>query len=209
MVAVSTKIYMLVWGVDPYSNGPTTDMLPPAVEEYNTITGESKFYPIGDRKIRGLEYGLVLDHGIIKFVNSNNNDGTPPDLVALFSTEVTKTPVALYYQMGTETYDGMIIPKTDLEPEALRNGYYDITGYKQKLVKSANYMLAVDIISRIDSNEIDFELFMNSNERTENGFFNHGVETFATVVGTAGISEWSATTSKLGYEAALLTVLDC
>ena len=199
MVAVSTKIYMLVWGVEPYSNGPTTDMLPPAVEEFNTITGESKFYPIGDRKIRGLEYGLVLDHGIIKFVNSNNNDGTPPDLVALFSTEVTKTPVALYYQLGAQTYDGMIIPKTDLEPEALRNGYYDITGYKQKLVKSANYMLAVDIISRIDSNEIDFELFMNSNERTENGFFNHGVETFATVIGAAGISKWSATTSKLGY----------
>lgn len=199
MVAVSTKVYMLVWGNEPYSNGPTTDMLPPAVEVYNTITGESIFYPIGDRKIRGLEYGLSVENGVVRFVNSHDNDGKAPDVVALFATEVTKTPVALYYQLGALSYDGMIIPKTDLEPDALLNGYYDIAGYKQKLVKSDNYMLGVDIISRINSDEVDFELYMNSLERTEKGFFNHGVETYTTVIGATGIAAWTGTTSKLGY----------
>lgn len=199
MVAVDTKLYMLVWGVEPYSNSPTSDILPPAVEVFNTLTGETEFYPIGDRNIKGLEYGLSVDNGIIKFVNSNNHDGSAPDLVALFNTEITKTPVVLYYQKGQETYEGIIVPNTELEPQALLNGYYDIAGYKQKLAKSENYMLGIDIISRIDSQEIDFELYMNNGERTEQGFFNHGVQTHSTVIGSTGIAKWNYTTSKLGY----------
>ena len=199
IVCVGTKIYMLVWSNEPYSGSPTTDVLPPAVEVFNILTGETLFYPMGDRALLGLTYSIVTEGGIVKFVNNNDHDGLAPDVVALFATAVARTPVALYYRLGAESYDAVVIPGVDLEPKALVNGYYDIAGYRQKLEKDQNYLLGVEIIGRISKPTVDFELYMNTHERTETGFFNHGVSIYTAAVKGNRISQWSQTVCDLGY----------
>lgn len=198
IVFSNNRLYMLVESIEPYSNSINGNILPPAVEVFNVLTGETVVHPLGDIELYSLDYGLKQDNSIIKFVSSNDNDGLAPDLVGIFGLEVIGNPVAVYFRMGVTSYEALVVPDVDLEPHALTNGYYDILGSKQKLVKSDNYLLSIDVISRIESEEIDHEMYLVNNDRTENGFFNHGVQTLMTVVGIDGISKWSKSVTNLG-----------
>jgi hypothetical protein len=199
MLAVGHKLYMLVKTITPYPTVPGKGILTPSVEIFNTITGETEYYPLADITLKNTNIGLsVDDNSIFKFVSPNDDNNDFLDVVALTGVEKTKTPIVVYFKDTGTNYEAELVPFSDIEPTALTNSYYDISAYTRKLYRNDNYLLSINLIGRVDSEHIDFEHYLNTYEKTETGFYNFGLTTLTTVTDRDKYSEWTETVKTLG-----------